>query len=290
MDQATLLWTLAGTLFAGLALFTQKIAAEEGRSSAFYGVLSYGTAGALGLALLVFLPDFPENWPTLALFGLASGGIHGLANFTRIESLKYIDSVIFFPLSKMFGPLLVVGGAVLLFAENLSPLQYIGIVLSITVPLLLLTSAEHHRQKNLPAGLKLLFISTLFSTAAVLIAKQGLLYSSSVVLILSTSQIAGTIASAAILMRQHGAGRAMFSHANRRDVQLGAVSGVIAFISSYCLFEAISSGYVSLVYVIQAHYILIPIVLSVWWYRDHINMRKLAAVVISFFAIGLLAL
>ena len=51
---------------------------------------------------------------------------------------------------------------------------------------------------------------------------------------------------------------------------------------------ALSTGLVSIVYIIQAHYILIPIVLSVWWYRDHINVRKFIAVVVSFFAITLL--
>ncbi|MBI4079674.1 DMT family transporter [Candidatus Kaiserbacteria bacterium] len=289
MDQATLLWTLAGTVFAGIALFTQKIAAEEGRSAAFYGMLSYGTSGFFGIILLFFLTELPEQWLLIGIFGLAAGLIHGFANFVRIESLKYIDSVIFFPLNKLFGPLIVVIGAVWFFRESLTFIQYTGVALSLVVPLLLISSAEHHRQKDLMRGLRLLAISTFLSGLAILVTKQGFAYGTSVVLLLSTSQIAGTVASASILLRQHGAGMRMISHAGKRDVQLGIWSGVISFVSSYCLFEAMSTGYVSLVYVIQAHYILIPIVLSVWWYKDHINFRKFAAVVVSFFAIALIA-
>ena len=288
MDQVTFLWTLAGTVFAGVALFMQKIVAEEKRSSAFYGLISYGVAGVIGSALLVFLPELPPHWRLLAVFGFAGGAAHGIANFARIESLKYIDSVLFFPLNKMLGPLLVVIGGVFIFGDSLKPIQYLGIGLSLTVPLLLVSSVEHQRQNNLSRGLKILTISTIFSAVAVLLAKQGLLYSSSVIIMLSTSQIAGMIASAAILWRQHGAGFAMISHADKRDVQLGVWSGVISFVSSFCLFEAMTTGLVSLVYVIQAHYILIPIILSVWWYKDHINLRKFAAVVVSFLAIGLL--
>lgn len=288
MDQTTLLWTLAGTFFAGIALFIQKVVAEEGRSSAFNGLFMYGLSGIIAFALLP-TAEVPIDWRIVAFFGLSAGAIHGLGNFLRIESLKYIDSVLFFPLNKVFGPLLVVIGGIVLFSDSLSPVQYVGVALSLTVPLLLVSSVERSRQKNLTSGMRLLVVSTILSAVSILLTKQGL-RNSDVLFMLCMSQITGTLASVAILFRQHGAGRAMFAHANQRDITLGLLSGVFAFASSYCLFEALDTGLVSLVYVIQAHYILIPIVLSVWWYRDHINTRKFAAVVLSFFAIGLLAL
>jgi len=289
MDQVTLFWTLASTVLAGLTLFVQKVVAEEGRSSAFNGFVMYGVSGALSLLLFLFLRDLPPQWPLIISFGLAGGAVHGLGNFIRIESLKYIDSVLFFPLNKILGPLLVVIGGVAIFGDSLTPMQYIGIGLSLTVPLVLVSSVEQQRQKNLSLGLKLLLVSTILTAGSMLISKQGLLYGSAVLLMLCSSQIAGTVASAGILLKQHGAGFSMLTHASRKDVYLGLLSAFFGFLSAYSLFEALNTGLVSLVYVIQAHYILIPIVLSVWWYRDHINMRKFAAVVISFLAIALLA-
>jgi len=288
MDQATFLWTLASTLFAGLALFVQKIVAEEGRSSAFNGFLMYGLSGVVAIFFLFGLQELPSQWLMIAAFGLAAGGVHGLGNFIRIESLKYIDSVLFFPINKMLGPLLVVIGGVIFFADPLNLIQYIGIGLSLTVPLLLVSSVEHSRQKDLYRGLKLLVASTVLSASSLLLSKQGFYYGPAVLLMLSTSQIAGTCASAAILLKQHGAGMPMLTHADRRDVLLGACSALFGLISAYSLYQALSVGLVSLVYVIQAHYIIIPIILSVWWYKDHINLRKLAAVVVSSLAITLL--
>jgi len=290
MDQVTLLWTLAGTFFAGVALFMQKVVAEEGRSSALNGLFAYGITGVISLSLLLpSLQTIPSEWGIVALLGLAAGGVHGLCNYLRIESLKYIDSVLFFPLNKVFSPLIVVIGGILWFGDSLSAIQYIGIVLSLSVPLILVSSVERVRQKNLPLGLRLLFVSTVLSAVSLLLTKQGLVYGQAVLFMLCMSQVTGALTSAVILFRQHGAGYAMVSHATKRDIQLGIITGVLTFFASFCLFQALSTGLVSLVYVIQAHYILIPIILSVWWYRDHINMRKFLAVVISFLAIGLLA-
>lgn len=289
MNAETLAWTLASTFFAGIALFLQKIVAEERRSGAFNGLISYSTSGGIALLLVLSLPRVPDNWQAIALLGLAAGAAHGVGNFLRIESLKYIDSVIFFPLHKIVGPLLVVIGGIAFFHDSLSMWQYVGVALSLTVPLLLISSAERLRQGNLSRGLHLMVFSTILSAVAVLFSKQGLIYPSAVILMLITSQFAGTLASALILVRTHGLGLATVSHTDRRDVWLGVWSGVISFVSSYCLFRAVAIGFVSLVYVIQAHYILIPIILSVWWYKDHIDTRKFAAVVVSFLAITLLA-
>ena len=123
---------------------------------------------------------------------------------------------------------------------------------------------------------------------SLLLTKQGFSYGPAVLLMLCASQTSGMLASAGILLKQHGAGLSMIMHADRRDVLLGLVSAFFGLLSAYALFMALSTGLVSLVYVIQAHYILIPIILSVWWYGDHINFRKFAAVAISFLAITML--
>ena len=71
-------------------------------------------------------------------------------------------------------------------------------------------------------------------------------------------------------------------------MKLGAITGVFSFTGFWMLLKAMSMGQISIVYVIHAHYILVPIVLSIWWYREHINVRKVAAVGVSFLAIALL--
>gem|GEM_PF-6878766 len=43
-----------------------------------------------------------------------------LSVFTRVESMRNIDTVIFYPLYKTFGPIMVTGVSILFFHETLS--------------------------------------------------------------------------------------------------------------------------------------------------------------------------
>lgn len=287
MDAVTFAWTIATTLFAGLQLFVQRMVAKEGRDSAFAGFLMYAVSLVFALAML---PAFgiPEAWLLIAVFGLLSGATHGFGNFLRLEALKDIDSVIYFPINKVLGPILVVIGGVLWFSEALVAREYLGIALSLSVPLLLISAGEHSRQNNLKRGLMFLVVSTILTSIAMLFSKAGTNESANIVFLLLMTQVAGVVSSALVFYHQRHPHLSYFAHLERRDFTLGLTIGILSFLAYYTFLTALSTGYVSLVYVIHAHYILIPIILSVWWYKDHINMRKFFAIVLSSLAILLL--
>ena len=288
MDQVTFYWTIVATVLAGIQLFFQKVVAQEKRDSAFNGLLMYGLSAVAVFTILFTYSGVPSAWRVIGIFALASGALHGIGNYFRIEALKYIDSVLYFPINKVLGPLLVVICGVLLLHDPLTIQQYIGIGVRVLVPLLLISSAEHHRQNNLRQGMALVVLSTVLTAASVLFTKQATSYEAAVLFVVGISQIAGTISSATILIKQRGVQFSKGITLDKRDVYLGIVAAVLGTVATYTLIKALSTGLVSLVYVIHAHYILIPIVLSVWWYKDHINLRKIIAIVVSFLAIGLL--
>lgn len=288
MDQEIFLWTLAATVLAGVHLFVQKIIAQENRNSALNSVFMYGVSGTMAIAATFSIANVPKEWLEIGLIAAIAGLTHGVGNVIRIDALKHIDSVIYFPINKVFGPLIVLIGGILFFGDSLTSLQYMGMILSITVPLLLVSSVEKHRQNNLQLGLVLLGISTFLTAGSTLFTKQALLDTSAVLFVLSIGQIAGTIASLAILFRQHGREFRQAFKVELRETYLGVLGGVLAFFSSYTLLKALSLGLVSIVYTIHAHYILVPIILSIWWYGEHINTQKVAAVALSFLAIALL--
>ncbi len=289
MDQVTFAWTITTTIFAGLQLFMQRVVAKEGRDSAFAGFLMYAIGLVLAAVLLIAAGELPDMWVYAALFGIASGAVHGFGNFLRLESLKDIDSVLYFPINKVLGPIVVVIGGVLWFSEALTMREYIGIAFSLSVPLLLISSSEHTRQNNLRRGLILMVISTFLTAVAMLLSKAGTNYDQAILLLLVSTQLAATVSSAIIFYHKRRPHPEYFTHLERRDFVLGGIIGILGFLSYFTFLKALSTGYVSLVYVIHAHYILIPIILSVWWYKEHINFRKLAAVVVSCLAIVLIA-
>ncbi len=192
MDTTTLLWTLAATFFAGLQLFCSKIAAHEKRDSAFQGIMMYGVSGTIAGVVLIAHP-WPQAWIIAGFFALAAGGIHSFGNYIRIESLKHIESVIYFPINKVLGPLAVVLAGVLWFGDPLTLREYVGIALSLTVPLLLLSATEGHRQNNLRTGLIFLVQSTLLTSVSIVLEKAGLIRAPDVLYMLGASQLAGTL-------------------------------------------------------------------------------------------------
>jgi drug/metabolite transporter (DMT)-like permease len=289
MDQATFLWALAATLLAGIQVFSQKVVAHEGRDSALNGIFGYGISGIIAAAIFLVFYDLPEAWIPILAIASISGIVHAAGSYIRIESLKFIDAVIYFPVNKVLGPLLVVFIGVWWFGENLNLYQYIGIAFSLTVPLLLVSSSEHHRQQNLQLGLILLVASTILTALTSPVMKAAIDMDATLFFSMLVGQGAGTFSSILLYAYSKREERKYFSlHA--RDIQLGLTNGVLQFFSFYAFLMALSLGFVSIVYVIHAHYILIPIILSVWWYKDHINMRKFVAIVVSSAAIALLGL
>src|SRR4051812_16189235 len=135
MDGITLAWTLAATVFAGLQIFTQKVVAQERGDSALNGVMGYGVSAIAAGIAAALTTGSSAALVLAALWALGSGTIHGFGSYIRIESLKYIDSVIYFPINKVLGPLMVLAMAVAWFGDKLTVLQYIGIVFSLCVPL-----------------------------------------------------------------------------------------------------------------------------------------------------------
>ena len=287
MDTTTLLWTLAATLFAGLQVFVGKVVAHEKRDSAFSGIFTYGISGVIAIAVLLVSREIPSAWMPILLLGIVSGGVHALGNFLRIESLKYVDSVIYFPINKILGPILVVIAGVVVFGDSLSLQQYVGIGLSLLVPILLVSQSEHRRQHNLRKGVTFLVVSTAITSAALLIAKESYAFGPAVMFLLFASQIGGVIVSTTLFGHRNKSLH-FPSLVSRRDTILGFFSGALGFLSYFSLLTAMTTGYISLVYVIHAHYILIPIILSVWMHKDHIDARKLFAIVVSSLAIVLL--
>jgi drug/metabolite transporter (DMT)-like permease len=126
----------------------------------------------------------------------------------------------------------------------------------------------------------LCIVSTALTGASILFIKHGLTFENSFWLFMFIAQMCGTLTSAFLYTKKHSFLPSRM-HITKHDIAVGLMVGSVGFISCYTLMAALQYSYVSLVYTIHAHYILIPIFLSVWWYGEHMNLRKFAAVVLS---------
>lgn len=286
------IFALLSAVFGGLQSFAQKVVAHERHDTSLISATSALISSLLALVFfLITAPGTPLT-PMVWWLGLASGFLFIGFSITRLESLQFIDAAIFFPLYKVLGPALVALIGIFLLGDQVGPQGVLGIALSCMVPLLLLSKHENHRQNNLKLGLLLLLASTVLSAIAAgvnaLVVQPNADFALPLVVIANGfAAIFGFV----LFFRKHkmvDARRELTSALTPRFLWMTLAIGLTQLFSFYFLLLAIAGDSLSLVYSINAHYILIPVLLSVWFYKEHWNKRKAAALIVSLLALVLL--
>jgi len=264
-------------VFSGLYSFSHKISAEKNHSS--MRATFYTSIAAAAMSLGVFIVQGGKMDPLYILLGL--GILNSIGGFTsviaRIHALKYIDTTIFFPLYKTFGPILIVGISIWGFGESMKLNEWIGIGLGIAVPLLLIHKSEHTRQCNLKKGLLLLGVSVIFVLSPATIAKIITLNDLNVFLY----QFYAFLCSA--IFAWIGCAREVHTactHSHSHVKITGLFGGMCLFLGA-SLFLLSTRGNLGVVYTVNSFSIMIPIILAVIVYKEHINARKVTAIVLT---------
>ncbi len=279
---------LSSALFGGIGAFSIKVAAHRNyHSSALVFTSSI-------LTLIIFVPlafvvdGIAVLTPVVTAVSFLSGLIISISATLKIAALRSIDSSIYFPLFKVASPFLAVIFGIVLFQESFTNIEWVGLILSLIVPLLLISAAENSRQTNLRLGLVLIGVTAVLTTMAAVLQKYatglgdvvfwvllcmqaGVLVGSGVAAFIKKK----TIVSAEIFTRSY----MWFISWRAVSISIGVGSGVYAYGHG---------GPLGIVYTINSLYILIPIILSIIFYNEHWNARKVTAIILSIAALALL--
>lgn len=288
MSYEAVLWIIITTILTGVHATLGKIIAQKKINIALNSVFNFLFSFIFFAIILIFKnQNLPENYLLIIYISLCGGFLYGISFIFRIKSLENIDSVLFFPINKILGPILAVLGGIFIFGEYLNIKQFIGVSLSILVPILLINKTEKIRQNNLFIGLIFLFISVISGIVQVYFLKYLLNLKADIFIIVTFMQFFAFVVSFLILFYENKKDKIVFK-ITKLDIYYGLFSGLIATFSFGTFVKALSLAPLSLLYTIHAHYILIPIIFSVFYYREHINFRKAMAVIISMLAISFL--
>lgn len=288
------LWFLAallGMLFAGFSNFAFKIAASKKYDAETFNM--YGGLTSIvfaGVGLFIVAPTGLETW-TLIIITVFSGIIATCGGVMKVYALRYIDTTIFYPLFKLLSPLLAVIIGISLFSERFTLFEWFGIMLGLLVPLLLISKIENQRQNNLIQGV--IFVVAISGTSAVAAALNKyavdvgmsewatLWYASWGIFIGSIILVAGKLKNQTF---SH-----IYSNTKKDLVFFAFIRSFLICVSLLLILYAYGhGGTLGVVQTIHSMYIIIPILLSVWWYKEHIDTKKVAAVIISVVALGFL--
>ncbi len=285
------IFVLVSVLFTGVHIFTQKIAVTRGYNSSLLNTYNTMVSAVLGFVLAGIFEGFGElSWYLLGI-GFLSGIIYIIGANIRMDSLRYVDATIILPLHKFVSPLIVLFFGVLFFAEILTLFEWIGVMLGMFVPLLLISRTEKSRQNNLTRGLVLMVVSAGFAAMAAVVNKTGADTFTSVILFAAVANAFSAVVGAALYrLRKKSVDAAPETHfLDKKLIILGFIGGalqVVAF-ATYMLAFAYG-GALAVVYTIHSLYIVIPIVLATIFFKEHWNIRKVIAIVLSIAAIGLM--
>ena len=219
------------------------------------------------------------------LAGGLGGMLYALSYILRIVSLRHVDTTIFFPLYKTLGPLLVLGIGLFYFKDTLAVYDYWGIGLGLVVPLMLLSRSEGKRQQNLKKGLTLLAITASIAAIAFAVAKIGIDTGVNLWLFVTAQAFIGMTFSFLISLPDIKKDKLLDVSLHKKAISTGLLIGLIDTFNIYFILMALSTGLVSVVYTVNSFYILIPIVLSVLIYKEHMNTKKALAIGFSILAV-----
>lgn len=282
-----LIWALVSAVIWGFYNFTFKVIAQRQYDNYLVTCCNYAIAAGIVLIYILFTdPAKLVSSFTLHTLIIASAlniGLYSLSIFSRVESMRYIDSVIFFPLYKTFGPILVTMISIYWFKEGLSYRDILWIIVWITVPLLLITKTEDRIQKNLYRWVIFVLITTLLTSISTIFPKYAQVVGWDIPLFLLFNFIFGIIFSY-IAYRTHLKKEIQEPYKTDGILKFCIISGILHVFVFYAYMRAMEWN-LAVVFTINSFSILIPIILSIIFYWEHFNLKKGIVIALSIVSI-----
>jgi len=285
------IFAVLSAVLGGIGAFCNKVTAQRNYSATLVMTINAITSFLLFTSLALWFENAPSLSSLFIFITFLSGVLASFSLVIKIEALHYIDSTIFLPLFKVFGPLIVVILSILFFSESFSTIEWFGIIMSLLVPVLLVSRVENSRQNNLALGIILVLACAALSAITIGLQKFAVDIAGSPLWIMSISAIGILIGSVVQHSLKHrGAILKSITHNFSWGIfQLGLLRTIFAGGGFLCVLYALNyGGPLGIVFTINSLYILPPIILAIIFYNEHWNLRKAFAIALSVLALALL--
>ena len=277
-----IIFAIGSAVFGGLFNFILKTAAHKKYNVSELLVGTYLAASIMGLVVFGHKFASVDKLWLIILYAALNAVTYFFVHRLRIKSLKFIDSTIYFPVYKTIGPIIILFVSFLVFRESLNTQEWVGVVLGIITSWLLVSKSEEERQNNLKKGLSLMFVGTLLTTVGIGLNKFVNISGLDKELFIVVTSIFLLIITA-VKLKQENQKKSVKLFTNKRVVYLGIINGVIVLSTAYLMILALE-GNIAIVYTINSFSILITVLLSVFFFKEHFNIRKALAVIASVLA------
>lgn len=282
---------VAGAVFAGVSNFYFKQAAARGYNAELFSIYSSILSITISLCFVLYFSSgfWFGSVSIVAFFG---GFAAAFTNIFKVYALRFIDATIYFPLYKLLAPALAVVAGIMFFEESFTTFEWVGIIIGLLVPLLLITKSENSRQSNLMLGLVLVLVTSITSAGTAIANKYAIDLFMPIASVLLISTIGIFVGGIASFVYKNGFTKfiEVFKSGTTKGLLLGSfLRGALITASFFFMLVAFAwGGPLGIVQTINSMYILIPIVLSIIFYNEHWNVQKAVAIVLSILALAFL--
>lgn len=208
-----------------------------------------------------------------------------LTLLTKVQGMRSIDTVLFFPIYKTIWPIIVTIFSLFVFWETLSLKEAIWIALWILVPLLLITKKEKMIQKNLSRWLAFVFLTAILTAFVSFWTKFAMdKWVNLEYLVLS---ICTFWAFFSYLYNKFFYIKDVKNIKNKTTkwfIFFIIISWILNFFGFY-LFALAMEWNLAIVFTVHSFSILIPIILSITFYKEHFDFKKLFVIFLSIISI-----
>ncbi len=280
-----IIWAIASALTGWIYNFAYKIISEEWYNTHLAVLYSYTASTILAGLYCLYTGSFYISYEILLItfiFAFIHTSFFYISIVARVEAMKNIDTVIFYPLYKTFWPIFVTCISLFFFWEYLSSRDFLWIVLGICVPLLLITKTENKIQRNLLLWVILVIITSVVASASSTATKMVYIKEGSPELFLFLCPLLWMIFSYLVYhLHSKKTGKVYKTKWLPKFALMVWVIHIFAFYTFIRAFE----WNTAIAFTINSFSILVPITLSIIFYGEHFSMKKWCVIALSIVSI-----
>ena len=286
--------TLIATALYGAMNFLFKVAAERKHDANGLLVFVGLSVALLAFATLRWQTPNPSEavTQTVLFYALFNGLFFALGSLAKYASLKRAPAAIVLPVNRL-NTLIVILIGFLFFHETPAPLQGLGILagLGVLAAILWEQRAPVQTQTRPRALAGILFaLGSALCTSLSMTAGKLLTHTPSnriAYIAVSYSLVFLYALAQALALRRRLRFRLRARHLEM--VAFGIAIGALNYIGYFFVLRAFGSGPISLSQAIFTSSIIVPIVLSRWFYRETLTPHRLAAIALAILSVVLMS-
>ncbi|KUJ95632.1 MAG: Prediced transporter protein [Desulfonauticus sp. 38_4375] len=273
---AWFIYALVSLFFTGSQRFIYKVIAHKGLSSSKATFFFMATVTSLSFFYFLWQGTL-LNLPWIILFSLFNSATFVTATIAHIKALKYYSANFTYPLIRL-NILLVVLFSVIFLQESLTPFQTGGIILAILAFFTLTFSRDNKNLSHFYLILIALICGALSSISCKLAAQKV-----NIPAFMFFSYTLSTLSSYLFSQKKSETSKNL-----KQEFFWGVVMGLINFVSFNLYLLALKKGPLSIVATLNGLHFVVPIFLSILFFKEQLTKRKIWGIGLTIISIILL--